>query len=51
MGKFVGDTVLASPVWNLETYYIATIQNVLNGTWKTHEFWGGLKDNTRNFLS
>ncbi|HQB06329.1 MAG TPA: BMP family ABC transporter substrate-binding protein, partial [Rectinema sp.] len=44
MAKFVGDTVLASAIWNWETYYIKTIQEVLNGTWKTHAYWGGLKD-------
>lgn len=44
MGKFVGDSVLASAVWNWETYYIETIKQVLEGTWKTHQYWGGLKD-------
>jgi basic membrane protein A len=44
MGKFVGDSVLASAVWEWSTYYITTIQNVLDGTWKTHEYWGGLND-------
>lgn len=44
MGKFVGDTVLASAVWNWETYYIDTIQKVLDGKWQTHSYWGGLKD-------
>ncbi len=45
MGKFVGDSVLASAVWEWSTYYIDTIQKALDGTWKTHEYWGGLKDN------
>lgn len=44
MGKFVGDTVLTSPIWNWGKYYIETIQNVLDGTWTTHQFWGGLAD-------
>jgi len=42
MAQFVGDTVLTSPVWNWGTYYVDTIQNVLDGTWETHQFWGGL---------
>jgi len=44
MRQFVGETVLASPVWNWGSYYIDTIQSALNGTWKTHQYWGGLKD-------
>ena len=42
MAQFVGDTVLTSPVWNWGTYYVDTIQDVLDGTWETHQFWGGL---------
>ncbi|MFA5851624.1 MAG: BMP family ABC transporter substrate-binding protein, partial [Spirochaetales bacterium] len=44
MGKFVGDSVLASAVWEWSVYYADTIQQALNGTWKTHAYWGGLKD-------
>ncbi|MCE1206109.1 MAG: BMP family ABC transporter substrate-binding protein [Spirochaetia bacterium] len=44
MGKFVGDTVLASAVWNWETYFIDTVQKALDGKWQTHQYWGGLKD-------
>jgi len=43
MLQFVGDTVLTSPVWNWGTYYVDTIQDVLDGTWETHQFWGGLE--------
>jgi basic membrane protein A and related proteins len=44
MAQFVGDTVLTSPVWNWGTYYTATVQAVLDGTWETHSYWGGLND-------
>ena len=44
MAQFVGDTVLTSPMWNWGTYYISTVQAVLDGTWKTHQYWGGLED-------
>ena len=44
MGKFVGDTVLASAIWNWETYFIDTVQKALDGKWQTHQYWGGLKD-------
>jgi basic membrane protein A len=44
MAQFVGDTVLTSPVWNWGKYYTMTVQNVLNGSWETHQYWGGLDD-------
>jgi len=43
MRQFVGDTVLTSPQWNWGTYYVDTVQNVINSTWETHQFWGGLE--------
>ncbi len=45
MAQFVGDTVLTSPMWNWGEYYIATVQAILDGTWETHQYWGGLADN------
>ncbi|MCX7024606.1 MAG: BMP family ABC transporter substrate-binding protein [Spirochaetes bacterium] len=44
MGKFVGDTVLASPIWNWAVYYKDTIGKAMAGTWTSHQYWGGLKD-------
>lgn len=44
MAQFVGDTVLTSPVWNWGAYYIDTVGEVLDGTWESHQFWGGLAD-------
>ncbi len=44
MAQFVGDTVLTSPIWNWGTYYVDTVQEVLDGTWETHQYWGGLED-------
>ncbi len=43
MGKFVGDTVLASPMWNWGVYYVETIGNAMTGKWKTHSYWEGMK--------
>jgi basic membrane protein A and related proteins len=45
MRQFVGDSVLVSPVWNWGVYYIDTVQNMLNGSWETHQYWGGLNEN------
>jgi basic membrane protein A len=44
MRGFVGDSVLASPIWNWGSYYVNTVNAILNGTWKTHQYWGGLKE-------
>lgn len=45
MAKFVGDSVLTSPMWNWGVYYISTVQAVLDGTWVSHSYWGGMADN------
>jgi basic membrane protein A len=44
MRGFVGDSVLVSPVWNWGSYYVDTVKAILDGTWKTHQYWGGLED-------
>jgi basic membrane protein A len=44
MGQFVGDTVLTSPIWNWGPYYVERTKAVMNGTWKTHQYWGGMKE-------
>ncbi|MFP4343109.1 MAG: BMP family ABC transporter substrate-binding protein [Anaerolineales bacterium] len=44
MRQFVGDTVLTSPVWRWGTYYIDTVNDAIEGTWESHQFWGGLNE-------
>ena len=44
MRGFVGDSVLVSPIWNWGAYYVDTVNAMLQGTWKTHQYWGGLKE-------
>ena len=44
MRGFVGDSVLVSPVWNWGPYYVSSVKAILDGTWKTHQYWGGLKE-------
>ena len=44
MRAFVGDSVLTSQMWNWSTYYIDTVKAAMNGTWKSHQYWGGLED-------
>ncbi|MDP3180151.1 MAG: BMP family ABC transporter substrate-binding protein, partial [Spirochaetaceae bacterium] len=44
MSAFVGESVLASSVWNWEVYYADAIQRALDGTWSSRSYWGGLRE-------
>ena len=44
MAQFVGDTVLTSPIWNWGPYYVNRVKAAMDGTWKTGQYWGGMKD-------
>jgi len=36
--------VLTGPIWNWGVYYKKTIEDLYNGTWKTHSYWGHMAD-------
>lgn len=38
------DHVLVSPMWDWGNYMIPEIQKVMDGTWKSQSYWGGLDD-------
>lgn len=44
MREFVGDTVLTSPVWDWGVKYVEIVRQVMNGTYETESYWGGLQD-------
>lgn len=44
MSQFVGDTVLTSPVWNWGVKYVDIVRQVMDGTYKTESYWGGMKE-------
>lgn len=44
MAKFVGDTVLTSPVWNWGPKYVDIAKKVMAGTYKSESYYGGMKD-------
>jgi basic membrane protein A len=48
MAQFVGDTVLTSPVWNWGVKYLDIAKRVMEGTYATESYWGGLADNVVN---
>jgi len=45
MAAFVGDTVLTSPIWNWGVKYVDIVEQVMNGTYSTESYWGGLDEN------
>ena len=42
--KFAPKAALTSAVWNWGPYYVSTIQQVLDGKWKSGAYWGEMKD-------
>lgn len=44
MRQFAPKAVLTAPVWNWGPYYVKTVKAVMDGTWKTEEYWGGMED-------
>jgi len=48
MGAFVGDTVLTSPVWNWGIKYVDIAKKVIDGTYATESYWGGMKEGIVN---
>jgi basic membrane protein A len=44
MSAFVGDTVLTSPVWNWGPKYIDIIQRIMDGTYATESYYGGMDE-------
>jgi basic membrane protein A len=44
MAKMAPKSVLTSPIWHWDAYYIPTVKSMMAGTWKTNQYWGGWKD-------
>ena len=44
MSKKVPEAALTSPVFIWGPYYIQTVKEVMDGTWKTNQYWGGWVD-------
>jgi basic membrane protein A len=36
--------VLTGPVWNWGPYYVKRVREVMDGTWKTGQYWGPMAD-------
>jgi basic membrane protein A and related proteins len=44
MSQVVGDTVLTSPVWNWGVKYIDIVQRIMDGTYTSETYWGGMDE-------
>lgn len=44
MGKFVGETVLTSPIWNWGNKYIDIAQKIMDGSYASESYYGGMDE-------
>ncbi|HHY66294.1 MAG TPA: BMP family ABC transporter substrate-binding protein [Alicyclobacillus sp.] len=44
MNRFAPKAYITNPVWNWGPYYVQVAKSVMNGTWKSEQYWGGIKD-------
>lgn len=40
----VPDSFMTAPVWNWGPYYADQVKKVMDGTWKSENYWGGMED-------
>jgi len=50
MRTFAPDAFLGAPVWNWGPYFVRVVQSVLDGTWTSEAYWGGMKDGIVDLL-
>ena len=44
MREMAPGSYMTAPVWNWGPYYIEQVQNVIDGNFEAHAYWGGLDD-------
>lgn len=44
MSQFAPKAVMTGPVWNWGPYYAETVKAVIEGTWKSDQYWGPMSD-------
>lgn len=45
MRSFAPKAILTGPVFNWGPYYVKTVKSVMDKTWKSEQYWGGIADN------
>src|SRR6056297_814849 len=45
MAEMAPEAYMTAPEWNWGPYYVEQTQNVIDGTFESHEYWGGMDDN------
>lgn len=48
MSRFAPDAWLTAPVWDWGPFYIKTVKAVMDGTWKTEQYYGTMADGLVN---
>ncbi|NHN31024.1 BMP family ABC transporter substrate-binding protein [Paenibacillus sp. S3N08] len=44
MTRFAPEAYITSAVWKWGPYYTKVVKDVMNGTWKSEQYWGSMKD-------
>ena len=44
MSRFAPDAHLTAPIWNWGLYYVDVVKKVIDGTWESESYWGGMKE-------
>ncbi|KUO61942.1 MAG: hypothetical protein APF84_04730 [Gracilibacter sp. BRH_c7a] len=44
MSKMAPKSYMTAPLWNWGMYYVKTVKEIQEGTWKPEAYWGTLKD-------
>lgn len=45
MRSFAPKAILTGPVWNWGPYYVKVVKSVMDGTWKSEQYWGSMAEN------
>lgn len=44
MKEIAPKAYMTAPIWNWGPYYVEQVKAVMEGTWKTDSYWGGMKE-------
>ncbi|MEA1975762.1 MAG: BMP family ABC transporter substrate-binding protein [Bacillota bacterium] len=46
MKEMAPKAYMTAPIWNWGPYYVDQVKNVMNGTFESHAYWGGMSNDT-----